>query len=80
MVGSAQAADIWINSYGTVRLDGWIVGGDDAKFAQTTKGYPPGTYVSLSGHGGNLGVALDIGDIISRARIFHASGRQEWAV
>jgi hypothetical protein len=47
-----------------VRLDGWIVGGDDAKFAQTTKGYPAGTYVSLSGHGGNLGVALDIGDII----------------
>jgi hypothetical protein len=64
MVGSAQAADIWINSYGTVRLNGWIVEGDDVKFAQVTKGCPPGTYVSLSGPGGNLGVALDIGNII----------------
>ena len=61
---SAQAADIWINSYGAVRLNGWIVEGDDVKFAQVTKGYPPGTYVLLSGPGGKLGVAVDIGNII----------------
>jgi hypothetical protein len=66
MVGLAQAADIWVNTYGTVRLDGWIVEGDDVKFAQVTKGYPPGTYVSLSGGGGNLGVALDIGNVIQK--------------
>ena len=61
MVGSVQAADIWVNPYGTDRLDGWIVEGDDVKFAQVTKEFPPGTYVSLSGTGGNLGVALDLG-------------------
>ena len=37
---------------------------DDIKFANITKGYPPGTYVSLSRPGGNLDVALDIGNII----------------
>jgi len=54
--GAASAAEIYINRSGLIRIDGTMVQGDVEKFERVSRGYPPGTYVSLSGPGGNIGV------------------------
>jgi hypothetical protein len=63
---SAQAANISLNAFGTVRLWGQIVRGEAAKFETFTAGLPPGTYISLGRPGGLIAEALDIGDIIQK--------------
>jgi hypothetical protein len=40
--------------------------GDAAQFAAVARNYPSGTYVWLSGPGGDVDEALDIGDIIKK--------------
>jgi hypothetical protein len=62
----AQAAELYAGLFGSVHLDGWLQHGDAARFAQFTANYPAGTYIKLSGPGGQMDEMLEIGDLIQR--------------
>ena len=50
----------------SICLSNEIQRGDAAQFAAVARNYPSGTYVWLSGPGGDVREALDIGDIIKK--------------
>jgi hypothetical protein len=53
--------------------------GDAEVFAQVTRGYPAGSMIWISGPGGDVAAALDIGDIIHKRYFYTFVGRPRCA-